>query len=97
MSLVRFATICDHCARRSDEYARWPICRDCLADTCPDCMAAGTEDQETGKCYCKGCVEEFARNYPDPMAARSVNAALAVLAMAVVAWLVWTVITGVHP
>jgi hypothetical protein len=37
MSTVRFATICDRCHRRSPEYDRWPVCRECQADICATC------------------------------------------------------------
>jgi hypothetical protein len=42
MVMVRFATKCDRCGKRSEEYTSWPSCRECLNDTCPDCTHPGT-------------------------------------------------------
>lgn len=56
MSLVRFATICDKCHKRSEEYGRFPRCSSCLEDVCPDCdvpaARAGNEDDRT---VCREC------------------------------------------
>lgn len=37
MSVVRFASTCDHpgCGVRSEEYTEWPECRDCGNHCCP--------------------------------------------------------------
>ncbi len=40
--MVRFATTCDHCQARSEEYTAWPSCRECMEDTCYTCAAQGT-------------------------------------------------------
>lgn len=39
MTMVRFATACNLCGKRSEEYTAWPTCRDCDAHVCPDCAA----------------------------------------------------------
>jgi len=59
MSIVRFATTCDHCGERSSEYHRFETCSECQQDTCPNCTVQGssTED-ERGQCLCKPCYEE---------------------------------------
>jgi hypothetical protein len=51
MTSVRFATACDVCGARSEEYTEWQTCRDCLIDVCPTCAAPGSErdeDRQTG-------------------------------------------------
>ena len=53
MSMVRFAMLCDQCGKRSREYGRWPECRDCSDDVCPDCCHSS--DEETSKGICKKC------------------------------------------
>lgn len=62
MSIVRFACLCDHCSRRSEEYAALPSCRHCLRDTCPDCSVDGatreTDGEHEGTTYCQCCLEE---------------------------------------
>jgi hypothetical protein len=55
MSMVRFATLCDQCDSRSEEYFAYPTCRDCQDDICPACMVPGTHDPEFGVCMCKRC------------------------------------------
>lgn len=59
MSMVRFATLCDKCKWKSEEYTSWPSCKDCLEDICPYCdiPEARTED-ERGQTLCKECSEE---------------------------------------
>ncbi len=44
MSMIRFASLCDRCGKRSEEYSRWPECRDCEKDICTDCQLSGSED-----------------------------------------------------
>lgn len=58
MSMVRFATICDHCDNRSREYSAYPTCHECQAEVCPACMVPGTYDPEAGVCLCKRCSED---------------------------------------
>lgn len=59
MIVVRFATLCDACKRRSPEYAAWPTCRGCDAHICPDCGVPDTEsdpDVDTPvTCLCLDC------------------------------------------
>lgn len=59
MSMVRFATTCDRCQRRSEEYTSWPSCRECLDFICPNCYADGTLTEGDGEgpntCLCQGC------------------------------------------
>lgn len=46
MTAVRFATTCDRCGARSEEYTAWPSCRVCQSDTCPACARDGSEQSE---------------------------------------------------
>lgn len=65
MSTVRFATLCDHCGKRSMEYSVWASCEECLSDTCPECAVTGSYDEdETGSsCLCVHCeAAEAAQN-----------------------------------
>lgn len=56
MSMVRFASLCDHCDTRSAEYFAFPTCRECQADVCPTCSVPATYDPEFGVCMCNRCV-----------------------------------------
>jgi hypothetical protein len=58
MSMVKFASLCDKCQRRSGEYMGWPRCKDCGEDVCPDCdiPSERTED-ETDKTLCRECAD----------------------------------------
>ena len=61
-----FATICDRCGRRSEEYSAWPTCIECLDDICPNCDVAAerTEDERNRTC-CRVCHAEIrALNLP---------------------------------
>lgn len=68
MSLVRFASLCDTCGRRSSEYEQWHRCRDCDDHACPYCTAPGSEreegrskdgvDYETTTVLCNACAEQ---------------------------------------
>lgn len=57
--MVRFATICDACKARSEEYTSWPSCRECGDHLCHACLVPGTlteadlDQPET--CLCKSC------------------------------------------
>lgn len=55
MSIVRFATLCDICQKRSEEYSRWYTCRDCGSEVCNEHLLVGTEDSETGTGICVRC------------------------------------------
>jgi len=62
MSMVMFATICDHpgCPHRSREYMHWPTCRECLLDTCDLHEAPGSlkqDDEGRESCLCVSCAE----------------------------------------
>ncbi len=59
MSIVKFATLCDRCGARSDEYTPWATCRECLCDVCPKCSVDPSNDEEN-KATCKECVLEEA-------------------------------------
>ena len=59
MSTVRFATLCDACGARSQEYGAWPTCRECGCDICPLCAVPGSKtDADVNQpetCYCQLC------------------------------------------
>jgi ribosomal protein S14 len=63
MSMVRFATTCDTCGQRSEEYTAWGSCRCCLRDVCLTCRWPGTtidadlDQPETA--LCRECVAEY--------------------------------------
>lgn len=58
MSIVKFAMLCDHCQKRSEEYQPWPSCRNCAENVCPECST--NHDEETGKANCHRCISELA-------------------------------------
>lgn len=60
MSMVRFATLCDKCGKRSEEYSAWPSCRECLEHVCPNCSVNASED-EAHEADCLECVKEMAK------------------------------------
>lgn len=55
MSMVRFATLCDRCGRRSPEYEAWPCCRECFQDVCPLHLVPETFDAESNRAICTDC------------------------------------------
>lgn len=55
MSMVMFATICDPCGKRSEEYSAFPSCRTCMEDVCPDCST--NIDDEHKRADCLRCLE----------------------------------------
>lgn len=56
MSMVRFATLCDKCGARSEEYSSWPWCKDCMRDICPACdIESERTDDESHKTLCLDC------------------------------------------
>lgn len=59
--MVKFATLCDKCARRSEEYSSWPLCIGCLEHICSDCDCPSerTED-ERNETLCQGCLSAMA-------------------------------------
>ena len=62
MTVVRFATTCDRCHERSEEYTAWPYCRDCLEDICPDCAEPGSlieaDLDQPATVQCRRCLRE---------------------------------------
>lgn len=61
--MVRFATTCDHCAKRSEEYTAFPSCRECMDDICPECAEPGTftdpDVDRPSTCICHKCAVEM--------------------------------------
>ena len=57
MSMTRFATLCDQCGRRSEEYTHWPKCIACMDDVCTDCHI-DKEIDERNETLCKRCARE---------------------------------------
>jgi hypothetical protein len=55
MSFVRFATVCDKCHKRSQEYQAFPYCRECGKHICSDCRSLDHDDQENGTGICDEC------------------------------------------
>lgn len=57
MSLVRFASKCDFCGKRSEEYTEWPTCSVCMLHTCPNCMLEDSfvEKESGDTCICLEC------------------------------------------
>lgn len=47
MTMVRFASLCDDCDKRSEEYTEWNTCRECLRHICPDCAVPGSEKEHS--------------------------------------------------
>lgn len=56
MGIVKFASICDLCGVRGEEYSMFPSCRDCGADVCPKCCT--DHDEEHGAATCNTCLAE---------------------------------------
>lgn len=56
---IMFATICDHCGFKTEEYGYLPSCRDCQDDICPTCAAPNTttdDDLDDPATYeCRSC------------------------------------------
>jgi hypothetical protein len=57
MSDIKFATTCDRCPKISEEYTRWPVCRECGDDVCNTCIVAGSLDDESGRAICIRCLQ----------------------------------------
>ena len=53
MSVVRFATVCDCCGARSEEYTSWPTCDLCGEDVCPKCSINPSEDERNLATCCR--------------------------------------------
>lgn len=62
MAMVKFATTCDVCGDRSEEYTQWPSCRECGLHICPQHYKAETvkgPDVDTPvTCVCHSCAAE---------------------------------------
>jgi hypothetical protein len=59
--MVRFATLCDTCQARSEEYTCWPTCRECDQHVCERHQAEGSVVTGDGDgpdtCLCLDCHE----------------------------------------
>lgn len=59
--MVRFASTCDRCQARSDEYTAWPHCTACMDDICYGCAVPGTLTEADLECpetvLCRACQE----------------------------------------
>lgn len=55
--MVRFATTCDECQKRSKEFTAWPTCRECWRNICPTCRWPGSLEENEGvdTVLCKDC------------------------------------------
>ena len=58
MTFVMFATICEGCHRRSEEYQAYPTCRTCGHHICTSCRDTDKDDPEGGTGICNVCAEE---------------------------------------
>jgi hypothetical protein len=62
MTMVRFATLCDCCGARSEEYSAWPECAECMEDLCPNCYVPGSlsegEGERRDRVMCHTCSVE---------------------------------------
>ena len=61
MSMVRFASICDICGKRGEEYFAFPYCRECGRDLCPEHRNPDYGDGENNRGLCAtgfGCQED---------------------------------------
>jgi len=60
--MVMFATLCDDCGKRSEEYTQHPQCRDCGRDICPQCAAPNTfepdDEGQRASHICSACHEQ---------------------------------------
>lgn len=45
MTMVRFASLCDDCDKRSEEYTEWNTCRECFRHICPNCTVPGSTEE----------------------------------------------------
>ncbi|MGH9970623.1 MAG: hypothetical protein ACREBG_22930 [Pyrinomonadaceae bacterium] len=72
--MVRFATLCDSCGKRSCEYEAWPSCLECDKDTCSSCdVPAHRTDADLNKperTLCQACVNEPLDRYQALLAER---------------------------
>ena len=57
MALVKFASICDSCGMRGEEYSALPTCSECHLDLCFNC-APELDDYLPEKGPCRECIED---------------------------------------
>ena len=59
--MVRFATLCDRCQKRAEEYTAWPSCRECSLDICYACDMSGhrhnADVDKPETTLCRACAE----------------------------------------
>ena len=69
-AMVRFATTCDKCGKRSNEYEAWPSCRECGNHICPACSQPNSLKTGDGDgpdtALCHGCLSEETQEYLRP-------------------------------
>lgn len=53
--IVKFATLCDACNKRSEEYTSWPTCRECYGNFCPNHFTEPTDNEGRLSCICGAC------------------------------------------
>ena len=64
--MVRFATLCDRCQRRSEEYTAWPTCKECLEHICDRCdVASARTEDEHNETLCRNCQPCEHGEFPD--------------------------------
>ncbi len=58
--LIRFATLCDKCDKRSEEYTAFPTCEHCMDDVCPDCYVPNSfTNDERNQAVCNDCADKI--------------------------------------
>lgn len=55
MTFVPFATVCESCHKRGEEYQAFPICRECGKHVCGTCRSLDWDDPEHGTGVCNDC------------------------------------------
>jgi hypothetical protein len=66
MSIVRFASVCDHCGKRGPEYEAYLSCRECGRDLCPACRNSDFNEEERGVTICATGVGRKVSNGSNP-------------------------------
>lgn len=56
---------CAVCARLSETFMLWPVCRSCSEEVCPEHQAPGTLDDEAWGCLCTTCAVPALTTPPD--------------------------------
>jgi hypothetical protein len=63
VSIVRFATLCDLCKARSEEYTSWPTCQECERYVCKACQVPGSDtEDERNQALCKECSNDWTKH-----------------------------------